>query len=401
MPDVMLGSVPAKEAIEHIRGKLRIPTKRWDWLMGDVHAKAFTVAGAMKMDLLGDLHESITSALENGTTLAAFRKDFDRIVAQHGWEYRGNRGFRTKVMFNTNLRTAHMAGRWKQVQRVKEQRPYMIYMTVGDQQVRPEHSNWHSIVLPVDDPWWNTHYPPNGWGCRCYVNTANDRQLKRRGLTPDKSPPIKTTERVNSRTGEYFGQVPVGIDPGWNYNVGKAWVGQDLAFGKKLMAMPKTIRTAALNNNGSHIKELGKSWANWVTNRNGQKAQGYLHTVGYLPNKVIDSLATKGIQPINAALVVSDNETAKLLALKGKSKQIPPRWLLNLPAELTKYDAVVRRDNELFFILRQSTGTKTTRAVITVNIDDGQDAITSIQDISVRKIKSLKAKKYELLSGEI
>lgn len=401
MPDILIGKVPAKDAIEHIRGKLRIPTKRWDWLMGDVHAKAFTVAGAMKMDLLGDLHTSITSALENGTTLSQFRKEFDATVAKHGWEYKGNRGFRTRTMFNTNLRTAHMAGRWKQIQRVKETRPYMVYMTVGDQQVRPEHAAWHSIVLPVDDSFWDTHLPPNGWGCRCYVNTANDRQLKRQGLKPGKAPTIKTTERVNSRTGEYFGQVPVGIDPGWNYNVGKAWVGQDIAFGKKLMAMPKPMRTAALNNNGSHIKELGKSWANWVTNRNGQKAQGYLHTVGYLPDKVIDSLATKGIQPINAALVVSDNETAKLLALKGKSKQIPPRWLLNLPAELTKYDAVVRRDNELFFILRQSTGTKTTRAVITVNIDDGQDAITSIQDISVRKIKSLKAKKYELLSGEI
>ncbi len=183
MPDVTLGSVPAKDAIEHIRGKLRIPTKRWDWLMGDVHAKAFTVAGAIKMDLVGDLHQSITSALENGTTLAEFRKDFDAIAEKHGWQYRGGRSFRTKVMFNTNLRTAHMAGRWKQVQRVKESRPFMVYKTVGDKQVRPEHSSWESTVLSVDDPWWDTHYPPNGWGCRCYVNTANARQLKRQGLT--------------------------------------------------------------------------------------------------------------------------------------------------------------------------------------------------------------------------
>ena len=402
MPDVTLGSVPAKDAIEHIRSKLRIPTKRWDWLMGDVHAKAFTVAGAMKIDLVGDLHQSITSALENGTTLAKFRKDFDAIVEKHGWQYRGGRSFRTKVMFNTNLRTAHMAGRWKQIQRVKESRPFMVYKTVGDQQVRPEHSSWESTVLHVDDPWWDTHYPPNGWGCRCYVNTANARQLKRQGLTAGKAPPIKTTERVNSRTGEYFGQVPVGIDPGWNYNVGKAWTGQDVAFGSKLMDLPGPLRKTVLDNNGPHIKELGKSWGNWLTNRNGQLPAGYSHTVGYLPNNIIETLIDKGIEPIGASIIVFDRQIAHLLGShKPKTKRIPPLWLRKLPTELLDYKAILLHKNDLVFVLKEAVGDKTARAVVQVNFKRKGKSFNSVRSLSVTNLSDLRKKDYELLEGEL
>lgn len=75
--------------------------------------------------------------------------------------------------------------------------------------------------LRYDDPFWATHYPPNGWKCRCSVIQYSDNDLKRRGFVPSKSPQIRYTEWENKRTGK-IEQIPEGIAPGFDYNVGKA-----------------------------------------------------------------------------------------------------------------------------------------------------------------------------------
>ncbi|MCC3159505.1 phage head morphogenesis protein [Hymenobacter sp. 15J16-1T3B] len=64
--------------------------------------------------------------------------------------------------------SAQMAARWKEF----EPTDLLSYHTVGDSRVRPEHRAWDAVVLPAAHEWWTTHYPPNGWLCRCTV-TAN------------------------------------------------------------------------------------------------------------------------------------------------------------------------------------------------------------------------------------
>lgn len=76
-------------------------------------------------------------------------------------------------------------------------------------------------MLPVDDPWWDTHYPPNGWRCRCRVRQLGYRDLGRYGLqVADKAPSIEMKPWFNQRTGKTE-WVADGIDPGFGYNVGK------------------------------------------------------------------------------------------------------------------------------------------------------------------------------------
>jgi hypothetical protein len=77
------------------------------------------------------------------------------------------------------------------------------------------------MVLRADDPWWKTHYPPNGWGCRCQVFSISARELKAMGKSgPDRAPDNGTFEWTDKRTGEIH-TVPQGIDPGWAYNPGE------------------------------------------------------------------------------------------------------------------------------------------------------------------------------------
>ncbi|HMQ77127.1 MAG TPA: DUF935 family protein [Flavobacteriales bacterium] len=71
--------------------------------------------------------------------------------------------------------STQMAERWLDIQRDKEVLPNLRFDTAGDDRVRPAHALLDGIVRPVDDPFWDTHYPPLAWGCRCDVNqTAED-----------------------------------------------------------------------------------------------------------------------------------------------------------------------------------------------------------------------------------
>jgi uncharacterized protein with gpF-like domain len=160
------GSLPFAEQIDFFKQKVNLPTESWTDLWQGMHARAFVVAGAMREGLLIDLRGAVDKAINKGTTLAEFRKDFDALVEKNGWTYNGGRNWRTQVIYDTNLRQSYNTGREKQMAdpELRKLRPYGLYKH-GDSIVpRPEHLAWNNTVLPLDDPWWATHTPSNGWG---------------------------------------------------------------------------------------------------------------------------------------------------------------------------------------------------------------------------------------------
>jgi hypothetical protein len=228
--EVKYGSLPFPEAIKFFREKVDIPTKHWDDLLGDMHARGFMVAGASGQ-ILADFRVAVEKAIAEGTTLQEFRKDFDAIVATHGWSYKGSRNWRSEVIFTTNLRTAYAAGRYRQMTDpdVLAYRPWWQYRH-GDSRVPRElHLSWDGLVLAADDPWWDVHYPPKGWGCKCRVFALSGRDLKKLGKDgPDPAPNDGTYEWVD-RNGVVH-ELPRGVDPGWDYHVGKAAWGRSEAL---------------------------------------------------------------------------------------------------------------------------------------------------------------------------
>lgn len=58
---------------------------------------------------------------------------------------------------------------WNEAQRMKDVAPFIRYSTVGDERVREAHKHLNGIIKPVDDPFWDVWWPPNGWNCRCTV----------------------------------------------------------------------------------------------------------------------------------------------------------------------------------------------------------------------------------------
>jgi uncharacterized protein with gpF-like domain len=223
-------ALPFQEAIDFYKAKIKLPSSGWTDIWQEQHSHAFVVAGATHDDLVSDFYNAIAKAKESGG-YAEFQKAFPEIVQKYGWAHNGAPGWRSKIIYDTNVTQSFNAGREKQMQAVKHLRPYGQYVHTTIEHPRLEHQAWDGLIIPLDDPWWDTHTPQNGWGCKCRKYSLSrveaERDWTKRGLTgPDEAPPIEMEKRIVGKNGSNPREVwvPKGIDPGFAYNPGKAWL---------------------------------------------------------------------------------------------------------------------------------------------------------------------------------
>lgn len=196
-----------------------VPTSRWDDLRGSAHDRAFMVAGAVKADLLADLAGAVDKAISQGTSLEEFRRDFRSIVETrgwHGWTGEGTKAgeaWRTRVIYRTNAATSYAAGRMAQLREGGFDQ--WVYRHGGSREPRPEHLAWDGLILPPDHPFWETHAPPNGWGCSCRIaGSFSEFGAERVGGDPEKTLP-PGWDATDPRTG-----TPPGVGKGWDHAPG-------------------------------------------------------------------------------------------------------------------------------------------------------------------------------------
>jgi len=229
----------AKEAIAFFRKKGFRVGFDWRDVWQEEHVRAFTVAKAMSVSLLEEIRSAIDDALEQGESLEEFTKQLRPKLQKRGWW--GRRPMvdpatgqhvsaqlgsdrRLKTIYQVNMRSAYQAGRWQRIQQTKAAFPFLRYVSIMDGKERPEHHDWHGTILPVGHVWWKTHYGPCGWGCRCGAQPLNARMMARRGWTVTEAPIAFPHEPyLNKRTGEVT-HVERGIDPGFSFNVGEAYL---------------------------------------------------------------------------------------------------------------------------------------------------------------------------------
>lgn len=183
-----------QEQIDFVSQKVNLPTESHREITSRQHDRAFVVAGAMKADLLNDLHQAVNQAITDGQSFKQFQDGFDEILAKHGWLNDADKGYkawRARIIYQTNLRTSHAAGRYKQMTdpKVLKRRPYWRYRHNTVENPRIQHERWNNLVLPATHSFWKRNFPPNGYGCNCGVDAINERQLKAMGKTgPDDVP---------------------------------------------------------------------------------------------------------------------------------------------------------------------------------------------------------------------
>ena len=205
---------PAK-VVEYLRQKRPEVHFDYDEIMHGAHHRAFTVAKITKLDLLADVQESLAYAAKNGLGFEEWKKSLLPTLAKKGWLgnvdakdpktgeikqiYVGSR--RLKNIYNTNMRVAYAVGAYEEAMSSDAQ--FLRYTAVLDSKTRASHRALHGVILPKDHPFWDTHYPPNAWNCRCKARAYTKQELKSRGWS--------VTENIPS----------VEPHPDWAYNVGK------------------------------------------------------------------------------------------------------------------------------------------------------------------------------------
>ncbi|MBF0273467.1 MAG: minor capsid protein [Magnetococcales bacterium] len=237
-------NLPPERAVEYMVSKGMRLSWNWHDTWKEAHAKAFTVARVVNMEVLKAIRAEVEEAIKGGTTQAEFMRKLAPRLKEMGWWGRSEQDdgksvglgnpWRLKVIYQTNLQTAYMAGRWKELQDNADARPYWRYVAVMDSRTRPAHRVLHGKVFRHDDPFWTKFFPPNGWGCRCRVRALAPDQLA--GAPVESSAGrIDHEERrigTNPETGETIRRpvhgyrLPSGQrftpDPGWDYNPGQA-----------------------------------------------------------------------------------------------------------------------------------------------------------------------------------
>ncbi len=402
MPQYQPFNQPFAEQLEFFRRKLNLPTEAWDDIRRMAHDRAFIVAGAQGADLLEDLRGAVDEAIGRGTGLEAFRKNFKRIVAERGWTgwtgegTKGGEAWRTKVIYQTNMATSYAAGRWKQLNdpALLKVLPYWQYRH-NDSVItpRPLHVSWDGLTLPPDHPFWQTHFPPNGWGCQCRV-TAVSKEKFMRAVAGGKGP-------ANAPTGTE------GIDKGFDYAPG-ANAARPLKdfIDQKLIRLDAPIGAAMWQElKPVVLKETAQAFASLVEKTLLEpKPPGTLMVVGALKPRWIDKAAVFDMRPITADISVHDPDIWHTFR-RGKNSQISLEWYKSLPYHLLEAKAVIldmTHDTHAFLLIYDGAE-KSTKLVVQINYKIKKVGLRNIVEtgklVDVTGIRAMIGHGYELVEG--
>lgn len=166
---------------------------------------AATVSFLSSIEQVETVIKSVNKVLIDGGTF----NDFKKLVAEN--EIILSEPY-LKNVFRTNIQTAYGHGRWQQQQKNKANRPYLMYVAINDNRVRPSHLALNRIVRHIDDPFWLKYYAPWDYMCRCTIIALTEKQALKYGITSDEDLPIIAEANGWSTSPLTFGEMESVVD---------------------------------------------------------------------------------------------------------------------------------------------------------------------------------------------
>lgn len=172
---------PHDQAARLVAKKSPVQKAIFRGLLPELRARAFTVAGIDSLDQIARVQDAVAD-YTRGQTEAGEPVTWDtakkRIVEELAFDDPEAANMRATVLLRTHGFQAYQASNY-QAAMEDEDTTHLQYMATEDDRVRDTHLALHRLILPKDDPFWQDHFPPWDWGCRCRVVPLSLRDVKR------------------------------------------------------------------------------------------------------------------------------------------------------------------------------------------------------------------------------
>lgn len=390
-----------EQQVRYFEKKLNLPTNSYLDVLGEEHDYFFMVAGANRNEVLLAFREAVDDAIARGETLEGFRQRFDEIVARTGWDYKGGRNWRTRIIYDTNVYAAYNRGRLQQHLDLADVMPYWEYHHHDNAHPRQEHIDLDGTILPANDPFWRYYYPIKAYGCHCTVTAHDEDDLKEMGKTVSPSPDIEWVDKtVGSRSGNpRTVRVPKGYDVGFApHNFERLTAGRNadvdqLLFNKFVSAEPK-LASLLIDNvlqNPRALMMLNGAMKSMVETVTSEKiARGQMKNVGVIPAKVIDKLTALEKAPQSAVIAVRDDDVLHALrdSKQAKGVNLPVAFWEQLPEKLRNPKAILLQTKE-------QQRDKNAKDVLLFIYDTEQGKVAVKMDYEVKLKDQLTSKKFK------
>lgn len=179
--------VPHEEARRFIASKPAVVRGMFDRMLPEIRMRAFTITGVESATVLQDVRDRIAELPRGGDWDTIKREVADEVSpwlsapadAEAADKALRQAMRRAEILMRHHGFQAYQATQHEVLQEVIEDFPYWQYQSVGDGNVRESHAALDGVVLPANHPFWQRHYPPWDWGCRCQVVPISRRDYER------------------------------------------------------------------------------------------------------------------------------------------------------------------------------------------------------------------------------
>lgn len=127
-----------------------------------------------KHDMMKELVKELKDDSGKLKSFAEFKKTALPLVGDYRQSFLQNE-------YDAAVRGSRMATQWQKFQKDKDIQPNIKYVLSRSAKRREDHAALAGTILPIDDPFWDVHCPPNGWGCKCSISNTSETPTEIKG----------------------------------------------------------------------------------------------------------------------------------------------------------------------------------------------------------------------------